>query len=134
MQDQLIFNSRSFIARWSQTGSSKQFGIRGSELCDNCNEIVTISHLLFECRHSQKIWNDVTRWLEHISPNEINTDKKSIMLGNNRNELIINNVIIIIKHEIYKRKWNKTKVGLFKLKKNHKIPYEFRDMNCNYKK
>ena len=44
-------------------------------------------------------------------------DDTSILLGNPQNELIINYVIIIAKHEIYKSKWNRTGINLIKIKK-----------------
>ena len=41
----------------------------------------------------------------------------SVILGNRENEMIINYVILITKHEIYKSKWNKTNVSILKLRK-----------------
>ena len=43
-------------------------------------------------------------------------DKNSILLGNTNNEVIVNYIILTTKHEIYKSKWNKTKLTLTKLK------------------
>ena len=51
-------------------------------------------------------------------------DKKSILLGNSKNELIVYNIITINKHEIYKSKWTKTKLNLIKLKKIFKTQME----------
>ena len=39
------------------------------------------------------------------------------MLGNPNNEMTYNNVFIITKHEIYKSKWNKTNINIYKIKK-----------------
>ena len=33
-------------------------------------------------------------------------DKEPILLGNRNNEVVINSIILITKHEIYKWKWN----------------------------
>ena len=44
-------------------------------------------------------------------------DKKSILIGNIQNETIINYVFIRIKHEIYKRKWNKNTLNIQKIKR-----------------
>ena len=34
----------------------KQFRIRDNETCDNCDEIKTISHLLYDCDRASEIW------------------------------------------------------------------------------
>ena len=99
----------------------KQFGIRENELCDECNEVETISHLLYECNRATEIWQTLRIWLESISPNTMYFDKKSILLGNNKNEIIINYIIMITKHELYKSKWNKVKINLIKLKHIFKV-------------
>ena len=94
-----------------------QFNIRDNEQCDNCNDIETISHLLYECQNARRIWDNVVEWLRGISPNDMYFDKKSILLGNKKNEIIINYIIIVIKHELYKSKWTKTRLNLLKIKK-----------------
>ena len=38
------------------------------------------------------------------------------ILGNKKNEIIINCIIITIKHELYKSKWTKTQLNLTKIK------------------
>ena len=94
----------------------KQFGIRENESCDNCDETETITHLLYDCPKATEIWQAVIRWLERISPNTMYFDKTSVLLGNTKNEVIINYIILTTKHEIYKSKWKKTKLTLTKLK------------------
>ena len=93
-----------------------QFNIRDNETCDNCNEIKTISHLLYECQTARRIWLNIEQWLRSISPTAMYFDKKSILLGNNKNEIIINYIIITTKHEIYKSKWTKKQLNLIKIK------------------
>ena len=44
-------------------------------------------------------------------------DKISIFLGNNENEIKVNQILTVTKHEIYKSKWNKTHISLLKIKK-----------------
>ena len=94
------------------------------ECCDNCNETETITHLLYECHKATEIWQAIIRWLERISPNTMYFDKTSVLLGNTRNDVIINYIILTTKHEIYKSKWNKTKLTLTKLKHIFKIQME----------
>ena len=97
-----------------------QFGIKDSEKCDNCDQVETIAHLLYECNIAQRIWHDIEQWSVRISPNPVYTDKKSVLLGNKNNEVTINFAITIIKHEIYKSKWNRSKLDIYKIKKNLK--------------
>ena len=94
----------------------KLFNIKDSELCDKCENIETISHLLYECQETRMLWETIQNWITGISPNSTFFDKKSILLGNSKNETIVNNIIMITKHEIYKSKWTKTKLTLHKIK------------------
>ena len=94
-----------------------QFGIKDTEKCDRCDEVETISHLLYECPYAQKIWSDTKIWLSKEYAQTFHIDKKSVLIGNIQNETIINYVFIIIKHEIYKSKWNKNTLTIYKIKR-----------------
>ena len=94
----------------------KQFNIREDENCDKCDAIETIAHLLYECQSTRVLWGAVEQWLSGLSRNTIYFDKKSILLGNNQNEIIVNNIILMIKHEIYKSKWTKANLSIYKIK------------------
>ena len=94
-----------------------QFNIRDNELCDNCNSTETISHLLYDCTGIKRLWVELETWLNSIMTKPVVADKLSILLGNPENELIINYVYIICKHEIYKGKWNRSPVNIIKIKK-----------------
>ena len=59
----------------------------------------------------------MTNWLTGIITRNTSMDEKSVILGNRNNDLICNYVTIITKHEIYKAKWNKTRVTLAQVKK-----------------
>ena len=98
------------------------FGIRDNENCDTCNTPETISHLIYECPLSNNIWNMVETWLTNTMNTRIYFDKEAILLGNPMNEIVTNCIILIVKHEIYKRKWNGNLLSLIRLKtiiKNH---------------
>ena len=100
----------------------KQFGIRDSEKCEHCDEIETISHLLYDCPSAQEIWNQTKTWLTNEYAQTFHIDKKSVLIGNIHNEIIINYILTIIKHEIFKQKWNKKQLNIHKIKrilKNH---------------
>ena len=99
-----------------------QFGIRDSEKCEYCDEIETISHLLYDCPSAQKICNETKTWLTNEYAQTFHIDKKSVLIGNIQNEIIINYIFTIIKHEIYKQKWTKSQLNVYKIKrilKNH---------------
>ena len=72
--------------------------------------------MLFECNRVNRLWVELQNWLSTImnKPPVINTH--SVILGNRDNETIINYVILITKHEIYKSKWNKSNISIMKLK------------------
>ena len=93
------------------------FGLRDNENCEICDTPETITHLLYDCTNAQKIWTDISRWLRNILRSDVHLDKLSILLGNPRNEILTNCIILIVKHEIYKQKWNKNALNLFKLKR-----------------
>ena len=50
----------------------------------------------------------------------INFDKKAILLGDKNNETVINTIILITKHEIYKKKWKARFLNLNYLKNSFK--------------
>ena len=90
----------------------QQFNLRDNELCDECHSIEDISHLFFDCPTITRLWNSVKNWLNNNTNQTNYFDKKSILLGNRNNEPIINTLIIITKHEIYKKRWKGTHLTL----------------------
>ena len=93
-----------------------QFNLRDNELCDVCQIPETISHLLYDCPEVQFIWDHLLNWLSIVTNMNINFNKKAILLGDKNNDPIINTVIMITKHEIYKRKWKSNFLNLNLLK------------------
>ena len=49
----------------------KLFQIKDSDICDNCEEIETISHLLYDCEMTSILWNNMCNWLRRTTPNTI---------------------------------------------------------------
>ena len=93
-----------------------QFNLRENELCDECQSIEDISHLFFDCPTITILWNSIKNWLNNNTNQTYYFDKKSILLGNRNNEPIINTLITITKHEIYKKRWKGTHLTLNYLK------------------
>ena len=91
------------------------FKLIDSENCDNCETTETITHLLIDCNHLRVIWTGVENWLNHNINEKIAFDKKAILLGCPDNSILVNYIFLIVKHEIYKSKWNKSKVTLQKI-------------------
>ena len=96
-----------------------------TDKCDNCDDTETISHLFFECHTAQNLWHEISRWLGNRVNSAVHLDKYSILLGNTKNEITINRIILITKHEIYKRKWNANNLSLPKLKRIIKSHMDF---------
>ena len=81
------------------------FGIRDNENCDLCNTPETICHFLYECPLANNIWLAVENWLNTNTNSVIYFDKESIfILGNPKNAIVTNCIILIVKHEMYKLK------------------------------
>ena len=81
------------------------FGIRDNENCDLCNTPETICHLLYECPLANNIWLAVENWLNTNTNSVIYFDKESIfILGNPKNAIVTNCIILIVKHEMYQLK------------------------------
>ena len=55
-------------------------------------------------------------WLSQNLTSTIHLDKTSVLLGNTRNEYIVNALIITTKHEIYKCKCKETIINMIQLK------------------
>ena len=86
-----------------------------SENCDKCNMTETVTHLLIDCQYLRDLWTGVERWLNHNINEHILFNKQAILLGCPENSVIVNYIFLIVKHEIYKSKWSKTKVTLNKI-------------------
>ena len=93
------------------------FGLRDNENCELCNIPESINHLLYDCPNAREIWTDLEHWLRTVIRSTIYMDIVSILLGNPRNEVVINCILLIVKHEIYKRKWNGSNLNLLKIKR-----------------
>ena len=89
-----------------------QFNLRNDDKCDECGAIEGISHLLYECQTVHQVWISLENWLLRNITSTLYFDKKSIVLGNTLNEPIVNALIIITKHEIYKSKWKGTRINM----------------------
>ena len=83
-----------------------------TEKCDNCDMVEIITHLLLDCKQLEQIWNELGRWINQNINERVQLDKRSILLGNPENSIIVNYIIMVTKHEIYKSKWYKKKVAL----------------------
>ena len=93
-----------------------QFGIRDNDHCDVCATTETISHLLYECPNVRELWTELQLWLERSLNTNIFVSSTDILLGNPRNDPVTNCIFLITKHEIYKQKWNRTRLTIHKLK------------------
>ena len=98
----------------------KQYRIKESDACDFCKKTETISHALFDCPSVCKIWTDVQHWFSRHVTSQIYLDKISILFGNDKNKKIINTLILIVKHEIYKKRCKKKRPTLKELKETIK--------------
>ena len=94
----------------------QQFNLRNNDNCDNCGAREDISHLLYDCPVTYQIWISLENWLLRNITSTLYFDKNSIILGNTKNEPIVNALILITKHEIYKSKWKGTRVNMIFLK------------------
>ena len=91
------------------------FNLIDSEICDNCNMVETVTHLLLECSQIEYLWRGIEGWM-HLNINEkVLFNKQSILLGSPENSTIVNYIFLIVKHEIYKSKWNKSKLSLHQI-------------------
>ena len=100
----------------------QQFGIRDSDECELCNTTETIVHLLIECPIAHRIWDSISLWLNTTLNSTLYLGTNDILLGNSKNEIVTQCIIYIVKHELYKRKWNKNNLtlpGLKRIIKSH---------------
>ena len=94
----------------------QQFNLRNNDECERCGASENISHLLYDCHQIHQIWISLENWLLRNITSVLYFDKNSIILGNPKNEPIVNALILITKHEIYKSKWKGTRVNMIFLK------------------
>ena len=87
----------------------KMFNLSDTEMCDNCDKIETIEHLLYDCPYTTTIWEIIWKWLRKYITDQLYLGRSSILLGDQRNTILVNQIFIIFKYEIYRKKWtNKT--------------------------
>ena len=98
-----------------------QFNLRYDDQCDTYGATETISHLLYDCQNATNIWHELGNWLSQNLTSTIHLDKTSVLLGNTRNEYIVNALIITTKHEIYKCKYKETIINMIQLKNVFKL-------------
>ena len=86
--------------------------IVGSALCEFCSmEIVTVSHLFWECAHEQQFWTSVSDLLQ-VCDSNINITVKTITFGICHSKpkcdaIVINFIIVLAKYLISQNKQNK---------------------------
>ena len=68
------------------------------------------------CPVANNIWTALMTWLSRILNTVIYSDIPSLILGNKRNEIIVNTLFFITKHEIFKCKYKGTTLNLNHLK------------------
>ena len=93
-----------------------QFNLRDNDLCDECQVSEDITHLLFDCPVALYIWETLHNWLFDATNKRYHFDKKSILLSNKENGPLINTIILLTKHELYKKKWKENILSLQYLK------------------
>ena len=98
----------------------RQFNLLDHDTCDECGTTETICHMLYECRQIRNLWTILERWLSRITGERLTLDLNTILLGNKDYNYIVNYVIIVTKHEIYRYKWNHRVPNLADLKRKLK--------------
>ena len=98
----------------------RQFNLLDHDTCDECGTLETICHMLYECRQIRNLWTILERWLSQTTGERLTLDLNTILLGNKDYNYIVNYVIIVTKHEIYRYKWNHRVPNLADLKRKLK--------------
>ena len=94
-----------------------QFNLRNNDLCDECQVSEDITHLFYDCHVALDIWDNLHNWLSGATNKRYHFDKKSLLLSNKENGLLINTLILLTKHELYKKKWKENILSMHYLKK-----------------
>ena len=105
--------------------------IVGSALCEFCSmEIVTVSHLFWECAHEQQFWTSVSDLLQ-VCDSNINITVKTIAFGICHSKpkcdaIVINFIIVLAKYLISQNKQNKKvpNIHVFKYYLSNRIKIE----------
>ena len=87
-------------------------------LCsDHLDVPFDVINLSCECCRIRNLWTELINWLNIIVRTPVKADLESIILCNKNNDGIINHIIIVTKHEIYKSNWTKNSLNLMKIQK-----------------
>ena len=93
-----------------------QFQLLDHETCDQCNEIETIGHLIYECNPIRNLWTEVLNWLSRRTGKRIEICLENVLMGNKKYNYCINYVMIVTKNEIYKQRWINRTPSLIEIK------------------
>ena len=82
----------------------KKIGYIDSSLCSLCKEEPeSILHVLCDCTYSNRVWQELSRWLGIINEGDIQFTAEKILFGfSGRNNNPLNIVCLIVKQNIYK--------------------------------
>ena len=94
-----------------------QFNVRNDNLCEDCQALEDIPHLLYDCPEVSTLCDSLQRCLSNITNTNIHFDRKSVLLGNKCNSPVVNTVVSVAKHELYKQKFKGNVLSLNYLKR-----------------
>ena len=80
-----------------------KLGYIESTLCSFCNQISkSVIHLLYDCIHSRKVWEELAKWLKKLAEGNIDFTSENIILGfKGMNNNPVNVICLIVKQNIY---------------------------------
>ena len=90
-------------------------GITENDLCSYCaNSRETIKHLYLECPVVQRLWADLENWLRRtMHDNDIALSKSTLIAGyTGMNQHLINHILLVAKHYIYRNKFSRPDLHL----------------------
>ena len=69
-------------------------------------ESETVTHLLWECEHTQKLWQLLIRWMEYLMKTKLNITVRTVILNNYKGQyaLAVNIIILMVKMYLYRKR------------------------------
>ena len=83
----------------------KKKQLKTTDVCDFCHEAIeNMYHLFYGCEHSKKFWEILEKYWKDKTTESVNITLKDVILGNTIFPDLLNYLIILGKHFIFKSK------------------------------
>ena len=112
-----------------------EWQLRDSPKCDFCEEIETTKHMLFECEHVKRVWNQLEEFFKNVRVVvEVNFMNVVLNTVHEQSKHIANLTVLILKQLIYRKKCQMVKINFEQFVAELELQHNIEFANARVKK